>query len=78
MHASSNIEVVLIIGRDELRLFPLNGAVHEASDLLLRLIFSRNDASAVEHVDAVGELADHPHVVLAKLSPSEGLQSATF
>ena len=54
---------VLIIGRNELRLFPLNDAVHEASALLLRLIFRRNGASAVKHLDAVGELADHPHVV---------------
>jgi hypothetical protein len=61
-----------------LRLFPLNDAVDEASALLLRLIFKRNGASAVKHLDAVGELADHPHVVLAKLSPREGLQSATF
>ena len=30
-----------------------------------------NGAAAIEHVDAVGEIADHPHGVLAKLSPDK-------
>jgi quercetin dioxygenase-like cupin family protein len=31
----------------------------------------RNGAAAVEHVDAVGEIADHPHGILARLSPGK-------
>ena len=56
----------------------MNDAVHEASALLLRLIFSRNRASAVEHVDAVSEFADHPYVVLAKLAPAKAYSRQLF
>ena len=48
VHASSNIEVVLIIGRNKLRLFPFNDAVDEVSALLLRLRFSPVDRVAIQ------------------------------
>ena len=48
MHASSNIEAVLVIRRNKLRLFPFNDAVDEGSALLLRLRFSPVDRAAIQ------------------------------